>query len=303
VELARNAIPKIVNNGGYAAQDIYNQDETGQFWRQVPQRSLVTGKRAGRKQHKQRITVSLCCNAAGTDKRELFVIGKSKRPRSFPRTFQPELDRGNRYRHNSKAWMMAADLSNWVKDWNQKLQATPRKFMFIVDTAPTHVVQGVTPEQEHGLKVFSLSNIKVTSLPQNVTSKSQPCDLGNIACYKAQYRRYLVQLLLDQANKPGNEDTQLRHLTFSMYQAIHWSLQAWKQCVTAQTIQNCWRKSGLLPGLVLNPAANADAAPDDVESSDKAAEMMTDELADADAQPEVDPALVELANAIENLQT
>jgi hypothetical protein len=35
VELACNAIPKIVNAGGYAAQDIYNQDETGQFWRPV----------------------------------------------------------------------------------------------------------------------------------------------------------------------------------------------------------------------------------------------------------------------------
>jgi hypothetical protein len=31
--------------------------------------------------------------------------------------------------------------------------------------------------------------------------------------------------------------------------------------------------------------------------------MMSDEAADADAQPEVDPALVELANATENLQT
>jgi hypothetical protein len=29
VELARKAIPKIVNDGSYAAQDIYNQDETG----------------------------------------------------------------------------------------------------------------------------------------------------------------------------------------------------------------------------------------------------------------------------------
>jgi hypothetical protein len=114
VELARKAIPKIVNAGGFAAQDIYNQDETGQFWRHVPQRSLATDKRAGRKQDKQRITVSLCCNATGTDKRELFVIGKSKRPRSFP--FQPERDWGIRYRHNSMAWMMAVDFSNWVKD-------------------------------------------------------------------------------------------------------------------------------------------------------------------------------------------
>jgi hypothetical protein len=63
-----------VNSGGYAAQDIYNEDETGQFWRQVPQRSLATGKRAGRNKDKQRITVSLCCNATGTDKRELSVI-------------------------------------------------------------------------------------------------------------------------------------------------------------------------------------------------------------------------------------
>jgi hypothetical protein len=180
VELARNAIPKIGNTGGFAAQDIYNQDETGQFWRQVPQRSLATDKRAGRKQDKERITVSLCCNATGTDKRELFVIGKSKRPRSFPRTFQPECDWGIRYRH-SKAWMMAADFSNLVKDWNQKLQATTRKIMLIVDKAPTHMVQGVTPEKEHGLQVFTLLKIKVTFLPPNVTAKSQPCDQGIIA--------------------------------------------------------------------------------------------------------------------------
>jgi hypothetical protein len=87
----------------------------------VSQRSLATNKRAGRKQDKQRITVLLCCSATGTDKRELFVMGKSKRPRSFPRTFQPERDWGIRDQHNSKAWMMAADLSNWIKDWNQKL--------------------------------------------------------------------------------------------------------------------------------------------------------------------------------------
>jgi hypothetical protein len=190
--------------------------------------------------------------------------------------------------------MMAADLSIWVKDWNQKLQATTQKIMLIVDNAPTYMVQGVTSEQEHGLKMFPLSNIKVTFLPPNVTAKSQPCDQGIIACFKAHYRRYLAQWLLDQANKPGSEDTQLKHLTPSIYQAIHWSLQAQKQCVTAQTIQSCWGKSGLLPGLVLNPAANADVAPDSVDASDRAAEMTSDELADADAQPEVDPALVEL---------
>jgi hypothetical protein len=32
VDLAHYLIPKIVNFGGYAAQDIYKQDETGQFF-------------------------------------------------------------------------------------------------------------------------------------------------------------------------------------------------------------------------------------------------------------------------------
>jgi hypothetical protein len=120
VQLAREAIPKIIADNRYAAEEIYKQDETGQFWRQVPQRSLATGKQAGRKKDKQRITASLCCNATGTDKRELFIIGKSKRPRSFPKNFQPERDWDIRYRNNSKAWM-AADFSSWVNDWNSKL--------------------------------------------------------------------------------------------------------------------------------------------------------------------------------------
>jgi hypothetical protein len=59
VQLCREAVPLIAEDGGYVAEDIYNQDETEQFWRQVPQHSLATGKRAGRKKDKQRITASV----------------------------------------------------------------------------------------------------------------------------------------------------------------------------------------------------------------------------------------------------
>jgi hypothetical protein len=68
--------------------------------------------------------------------------------------------------------------------------------------------------------------------------------------------------------------------------------------VTAQTTKNCWRKFGLL----LNPATTADVAQDDVDAFDSAADTLSDTLADTDEQHEADPALLELANAIENLQ-
>ena len=76
----------------HSLDDVYNLDETGVFWRQVPQRTLATGKRAGRKKYIQRATASMKCSATGTGKQELFVIGKVKCPRCFPRAFQPELD-------------------------------------------------------------------------------------------------------------------------------------------------------------------------------------------------------------------
>lgn len=120
VQLTRDNMKLIVD--GYSLDDIYNQDETGVFWRQLPQRTLATGKRAGRKQDKQRVTVSLTCNASGTDKRELFVIGKAKRPRSFPRQFNPQRDWGMRYRNNAKAWMLSEEFSSWIHDWNIQLR-------------------------------------------------------------------------------------------------------------------------------------------------------------------------------------
>jgi hypothetical protein len=166
--------------------------------------------------------------------------------------------------------------------------------VLIVDNAPTHVVQGVTPAEKHGLKVFNLSNIKVVFLPPNVTAKSQPCDQGIIASYKAHYRRYLVQWLLEVANKPGNEGKQLKDLAPTIYQAMQWSLRAWKENVTAQTIKNCWRKSGLLPDSVLNPPAAADAAGMQLQNDDEAV--------DAEAQLAADPALQELTAAIQHLQ-
>jgi Tc5 transposase DNA-binding domain len=67
VQLARENMKRII--AGYSLDDVYNQDETGNFWRQLPQRTLATGKKSGRKKDKTRATVSLTCNATGTDKR------------------------------------------------------------------------------------------------------------------------------------------------------------------------------------------------------------------------------------------
>jgi hypothetical protein len=88
---------------GYTANDIFYQDETGVFWRQTPTRRLAPGNKAGRRKDKQRVNVSLACNASGTERAQPFLIGKAKRPRSFPKSFQPERDLNIRYSNKKTA--------------------------------------------------------------------------------------------------------------------------------------------------------------------------------------------------------
>jgi hypothetical protein len=114
VQLARVNLRLLLE--GYTAEDTYNQDETGIFWRQQPTRTLATGKKAVLKKEKERVTVSLMCNAAGSDKRPLFLIGKAKRPRSFPERFQPKRDLGIRYANNASAWMTTKEYSEYIKE-------------------------------------------------------------------------------------------------------------------------------------------------------------------------------------------
>jgi hypothetical protein len=113
IELAQRNLRLLL--GGYSAEVTYNQDETGIFWRQQPTRTLAVGKKAGLKKEKERVTASLMCNAAGTDKRPLFLIGKALRPRSFPKSFQPKRDLGIRYTCNKSAWMTTNAYSSYVK--------------------------------------------------------------------------------------------------------------------------------------------------------------------------------------------
>ncbi|GFR74433.1 tigger transposable element-derived protein 4 [Elysia marginata] len=70
----------------FSPSDIYNADETGLFWRLLPDKTMEfkgTSSCHGGKQAKERVTVLCCANMDGSEKWPLFVIGKFKQPRCF----------------------------------------------------------------------------------------------------------------------------------------------------------------------------------------------------------------------------
>jgi hypothetical protein len=90
----------------FAPKDRFNLDETALLPFAVPDHGLATVHISGKKVNKFQITLSLLCNADGSQKFLIFYIGKVRYPVAFNR--QDPNCAGFHYRHNKTAWMTSA---------------------------------------------------------------------------------------------------------------------------------------------------------------------------------------------------
>ena len=90
---------------GYSSENIWNMDESGCFFKALPNAGLVQkGKKAkGGKKSKQRFTIAFFVSAAGQKIDEPIVIWKSKLSRCFNGLRDPSRPGNVRYFSNSKS--------------------------------------------------------------------------------------------------------------------------------------------------------------------------------------------------------
>ncbi|XP_069170795.1 jerky protein homolog-like [Procambarus clarkii] len=108
----------IVANNIYSYQ-IYNADETGLYWRSLPEKTLAMrseGCVPGRKVCKDRLSAMMCANADGTDRITCAIVGKSKKPRAL----QHCMDR----LPNLKNYTIKEAVYNWAKVWSELKEST-----------------------------------------------------------------------------------------------------------------------------------------------------------------------------------
>ncbi|XP_049306995.1 jerky protein homolog-like [Bactrocera dorsalis] len=192
---------------------VYNADETGLFWKMLPDRTYVsqTEKTApGRKAEKAGITFLACTNATGQHKVKPLIIGHAKKPRSF-KAYDIPVD----YRNSKNAWMTANIFREWFHHCFVPQKGLPAKAILLLDNAPCH-----PPEDE--LKTAD-GSIFVMYMPPNVTPLIQPMDQNVIRLTKLYYKKHLLLLAV------GKDDiTQfLKHLTLK--DAVSFLMLAWNQ--------------------------------------------------------------------------
>ena len=152
-------------------------DETGCFWRGLPEKTLDAKERrcTGGKKAKQRLTWAFFVNAEG-EKEDPVVIGTSFSLRCFKNLQSPSGPYNCSYFANCKAWMNTEIMATILSKLNRQLKGNDRHILLFMDNAPCH------PQTLSG----QFLNISVQFLPKNTTSQHRQI--------KATRCRYNLQL-------------------------------------------------------------------------------------------------------------
>ncbi|GFV55293.1 tigger transposable element-derived protein 1 [Trichonephila clavipes] len=161
-------LAKIIEDGVYSADQVFNADKTGLYWKKLPNRTYIAKDEktaSGHKASKDRVTLLLCSNASGDRMLKPLLINKSLRPRALKGKDLKQLP--VHWMANPKAWMTAAIFTEWFNNCfvpeveaYMKEKSLDFKVLLIVDNAASH------PELEH-------LNVQLVFLPPNTTSLIQ----------------------------------------------------------------------------------------------------------------------------------
>lgn len=222
----RDKLPELIQ--GTDLKDVFNCDETGLFFRALPDKSLSHKRDAckGGKLAKERLTVMLACSATG-EKLKPMIIGKAHRPRCFKNVNVEKLP--CTWRSNKRAWMTDATFTDWIVNLNKDMTKQKRHSLMFLDNATSHA------------KNLKLSNVELRFLPANTTSKLQPLDLGIIRAFKARYRKHLMRHLVANMEKCDTVTELTKKL--SVLDAVFWISKAWDE-TKPETISKCFRDAG-----------------------------------------------------------
>lgn len=170
----------------YPSDRIYNMDETGFYYKLLPNRTFllpeeIRREARGGKQYKERVTMVLCCNASGSHLLPSMMIGSAMEPRAFHSQQLPL-----KYAHQKNSWMDGIVFHKW---WTELFlpeikQRHFEKVVLLMDNCGSH------DELKDPM-------VEIVYLPPCTTSVYQPLDAGIIASMKLRYKRELVRRTLD----------------------------------------------------------------------------------------------------------
>jgi hypothetical protein len=226
-----DVLPPILKE--FSQENIFNCDELGLLYRSFfPKRTLCLSseKPSSVKQSKERITVLLCASCIG-EKRNLLIIGHSRRPRGYE-THISKLPLT--YVSNKNAWMTTNIFLDFLSSLSLFAKTQKRKLCLLCDRCSAHSVSD-----------FSSEWVKLVFFPPNCTTVLQPLDGGVIHAFKANYKRQLLKEFLSHAELNAGP------FKWTISDAADLLSRCWT-AIKKDTILNCFHHVGITNGEITN---------------------------------------------------
>ena len=170
VDPFKDELQDVLEREQLTLDQLYNCDETGLFYRMLPNKTLAGRSEkdaSAMKKQKERVTLMSCSNATGMHKLPLMLIGKSVNPRCFKNINKKALP--VQYCAQTNAWMDSPIFSNCFHNQfvpavskYQKERGLTVKALLLLDNAPSHPDVSTLVSQD--------GNIKGMYLPPNTTA-------------------------------------------------------------------------------------------------------------------------------------
>ncbi|CAI5946678.1 unnamed protein product [Closterium sp. NIES-65] len=245
VRTTKEKLPQLLMHLGVRPHDTFNFDETALYISVLSRKTYGTGRSAGRKVPKDRLTVRFLVNAEGTHAFRPLVISKAKRPHDFRPDFDPE--EYCYWRNTAKGWMTKALFTHFFEQLDTAMYAEGRQIVVLLDNASSHTLttEGAETEDLFGFRTRKLNNVRLVYLPPNTTCFTQPLDQGMIAMTKARYRQQWLRAFTGMWTADGATSAAARFKP-NLRLVLEWLHDAWMN-IPQSTIQRCWWRTECLP--------------------------------------------------------
>ncbi|CAG9312511.1 unnamed protein product [Blepharisma stoltei] len=212
---------------GYSPEQIYNCDEIKLNWRKIPKKLISNPLQ--REINSEQIKILLCCNATGTHKLRLLVVGNDPIEGDLPAI----------YEFNNQTAITSITFENWIYDHfipetKAFLAASnlPQHALLLYDCSIAHNM--IDTPRHHYLRTMAF--------PINSTHSLQPLCQSIIPAFKYIYKLRFLQKLID--NYTGTKQSVFDFTEiYDLRECMHAINETWHE-ISEDLIKNDWKILG-----------------------------------------------------------
>ncbi|KAM6223841.1 tigger transposable element-derived protein 1 [Rhynchocyon petersi] len=239
VESYPEVLKSIIEEGEYTPWQVFNVDETGLYWKRLPEGTFLSVEEKaepGFKSSRDRLMLLLGGNAAGDFKLKPLLVYHSENPAALKGYSKPNLP--VIWRSDKKAWATRGIFHEWftyffcpaVEKYCAQNNLT-NKALLILDGAPCH------PGNLSDLS----DHVRVEYLHDRTADLIQPMGQGVASIFKAHYLRRTFEHILEATD--GEDKAAVREFwrAYSIMDAVDNIALAWEGLKPA-TMNTVWKK-------------------------------------------------------------